>query len=232
MNNKKKVPFFASKGLTIHDSNFNFKNLIHKELEKGEKIDFNKYGISLTLYIYYNKKVEILYVIEELTGMAVGKGWNKSEALRNTLYNMKTHKDEAMDIINKARERYKKLAWIGVDLDGTLAQHSNSVFSIGKPIKKMVDRVKEWHKEEITVKIVTARVSMNKIMSIESNIVPTKRFVEKQVKMISLWCQEHLGFIPEITDKKDFNMVQLWDDKAVTVNPKTGAIIKAIEAKF
>jgi len=233
MNNKKKVLFFASKRLSIYDNNnLTCHNLVKKEIQRGEKIDFSEHDIHLTLYAYYSEEISTWYVVEELSGMSIGRGISQFDATIDASYNTRKHKDKIMNVIERNRKEYKELSWIGVDLDGTLAQYPQSINDIGKPIKKMVDRVKKWHEEEITVKIVTARVSRNRVMSRESNIIPDKKFVEEQIKIISEWCEKYLGFVPEITDRKDFNMIQLWDDRAVTVNPETGTIIKAIEAKF
>ncbi len=100
--------------------------------------------------------------------------------------------------------------WIGVDLDGTLAEyHGFGDGSIGKPIPKMVKRVKQWLKDGRDVRIFTARVA-----------VPHAALVER--RKIQAWCQKHLGQELEITNKKDYGMVELWDDRAVQVRINTG----------
>ncbi len=51
--------------------------------------------------------------------------------------------------------------WIGVDLDGTLAEHHHETFDInqiGLPLPAMVDRVRAWRKAGHEVRIFTARV--------------------------------------------------------------------------
>lgn len=50
--------------------------------------------------------------------------------------------------------------WIGVDLDGTIAEYHGwvSPTHIGAPIPKMVERVKVWLSEGKEVRIFTARV--------------------------------------------------------------------------
>lgn len=106
--------------------------------------------------------------------------------------------------------------WIGVDLDGTLAEYHGWVQPdhIGAPIPKMVERVKQWHAKGITVKIMTARVSVAHQLPV---VVPA----------IKAWVKEHVGIddIP-ITCKKDLGMVELWDDRAVQVVPNTGLSIE------
>lgn len=94
--------------------------------------------------------------------------------------------------------------WIGVDLDGTLAQGHN--ISIGPPVEKMVARVKKWLDEGKEVRIVTARADDGEPMR----------------RAIAAWCIYHIGKELPITNKKDYSMVELWDDRAVQVVPNTG----------
>jgi hypothetical protein len=83
--------------------------------------------------------------------------------------------------------------WIGVDLDGTLAEYSGfqGATEIGDPIPKMVARVKRWLAADIQVKVMTARVAM-----------PHGRAQAEAA--IKAW------------------MIELWDDRAVQVIPNTG----------
>ena len=50
--------------------------------------------------------------------------------------------------------------WIGVDLDGTLAEYGGwkGPDHIGPPVPKMLERVKSWIAEGRDVRIFTARV--------------------------------------------------------------------------
>jgi hypothetical protein len=102
------------------------------------------------------------------------------------------------------------MGWIGVDLDGTVAEYHGWVEDgkIGKPVPKMLARVKRWLKEGKHVKIVTARVAADHDGS--------------ERRKIQAWCQEHLGRALEITNKKDYGMIELWDDRAVEVRTNTG----------
>lgn len=94
--------------------------------------------------------------------------------------------------------------WIGVDLDGTLAYHAGGM-GIGAPIPKMMARVKQWIAEGKTVKIMTARAS-------EPVLIPD----------VQLWCeQQGIGGL-EVTNQKDFAMLELWDDRAIQVIPNVG----------
>ena|SRR5260370_327327 len=101
--------------------------------------------------------------------------------------------------------------WIGVDLDGTLAEYTGWIdeLFIGKPIPIMVDRIKAWRLEKITIKIMTARA-----------VYP------EAVKAIEEWCQVIFGETFEVTDRKDFQMIELWDDRVRRVELNTGKLIK------
>ena len=98
-------------------------------------------------------------------------------------------------------------AWIGVDLDGTLAEYYGwvSIEYIGKPIPAMVNRVKRWLNDGKNVKVFTARVHL-------PESIP---YIEKWLKDVGL------GGL-EITNVKDFQMIELWDDRAVRVSVNTG----------
>ena len=98
--------------------------------------------------------------------------------------------------------------WIGVDLDGTLAQYDGwkGIEHIGEPVPLMVERVRGWLSEGKEVKIFTARVAGH-----PDAVVP-----------IYAWCKKHLGRALPVTYMKDMNMLELWDDRAVQVIPNTG----------
>jgi len=103
--------------------------------------------------------------------------------------------------------------WIGVDLDGTLAHYDKwrGVYHIGKPVQPMVDRIKKWLKEGREVRIVTARVASKN---------ERDNFVARDV--IYQWLRvTELPPLP-IQCAKDFDMIELWDDRAVQVIPNTG----------
>ena len=111
--------------------------------------------------------------------------------------------------------------WIGVDLDGTLAEYDRwrGVEHIGAPIPAMVERVKRWLAEGHEVRIFTARISGERgiIGGAERTIKP-----DESRLLIERWCQEHLGQVLKITCMKDFGMIELWDDRAVQVEANTG----------
>jgi hypothetical protein len=123
--------------------------------------------------------------------------------------------DMLKDVASKIAPPTKK--WIGVDLDGTLAQyhhgdlHRNGVTFIGRPIPRMVNKVKQWLAEGRTVKIFTARIA-------------EKHPGEKEIirAAIEQWCEDHMGQVLEVTTVKDWDMEILYDDRAVQMVPNTG----------
>lgn len=99
--------------------------------------------------------------------------------------------------------------WIGVDFDGTLAFYESGQWpKIGRPIEPMVVRVRRWLEAGLEIRIFTARASDM-----------------DQVRLIEFWCKEHLGQTLPVTDRKDFSMVELWDDRAIRVEKNTGRIL-------
>lgn len=106
-----------------------------------------------------------------------------------------------------------KSGWIGVDLDGTLAQYDTwqGASHIGEPVPAMLERVKRWLAAGIEVRVFTARVAIP-----ESGVV----------RAIEDWCLVHLGRALPVTCMKDYGMVELWDDRAVQVEKNTGRRIE------
>jgi len=97
--------------------------------------------------------------------------------------------------------------WIGVDLDGTLAHYDGwkGPEHIGEPIPVMLERVKKTIASGITVKIFTARCC-----------------VPEQVSFVKAWLSKQgLGDL-EVTNVKDFGMIELWDDRCVSIETNTG----------
>jgi hypothetical protein len=102
------------------------------------------------------------------------------------------------------------LGWVGVDLDGTLATYEHwTPGVIGEPVPIMLERVKRWRSLGMQVRIVTARAAD-----------------PDEVHAIRAWCVKHLGEALPVTDRKDYAMVALWDDRAVAVESNTGLVIK------
>lgn len=105
---------------------------------------------------------------------------------------------------------YPRRGWIGVDLDGTLAKFDSTINShyIGMAVPHMLERVRYWIKTGRTVKIFTARAG---------NAHDEER--------INQWCMRHGLPKLEITNRKDHQMIALWDDRAVGVVRNIGVPI-------
>ena len=101
----------------------------------------------------------------------------------------------------------------GVDLDGTIAHYDGwkDDGHIGDPVPIMVNRVKKWLANKEEVRIVTARAF--------------GRGSETSIKNIKAWCLKHFGQELAVQCHKDFGMIELWDDRAVTVEINTGRVL-------
>jgi hypothetical protein len=97
--------------------------------------------------------------------------------------------------------------WIAVDLDGTLAYDDEwqGIEHIGDPVPEMMKRVHEWLDSGITVKIFTARAAQ-----------------PESIPHIKEWLKKHGLPDLEVTNCKDMNMIELWDDRAIQVETDTG----------
>lgn len=140
------------------------------------------------------------------------------------------------------KNRYRQLVlfsvenkpWIGVDLDSTLAQYDGwkGPCHIGEPIKKMVDRVKAWIKSGQEVRIFTARAYPIGTLFEDGRMEPihcsmSLREAESlmAVRCVQGWCAQHIGKVLTVTCVKDFSMVELWDDRCVSLVPNSGEVI-------
>jgi hypothetical protein len=97
--------------------------------------------------------------------------------------------------------------WIGVDLDGTLAEAIawQGMEHIGPPVPLMMRRVRQWLDQGLPVKIMTARAGD------PVGVAATRA-----------WLKTHGLAELEVTDKKDFGMIELWDDRAIQVVQNRG----------
>ena len=107
----------------------------------------------------------------------------------------------------------KREGWIGVDLDGTLARSDTllSLAKIGKPVPKMIKRVEQMIEKGVRVKIFTARASD-----------------PQQIILIKNWLSKNSLPELEITNIKDYDMIRLYDDRAVQVIANTGDIVSLL----
>lgn len=112
--------------------------------------------------------------------------------------------------------RRRSTGWIGVDLDGTLAHYDywRGHTHIGEPIPAMVNRVLGWLAEGIEVRIFTARLS-------------DPSYGQPYIThIVTEWCLEHLGVVLQVTNIKTFDMIELWDDDCVQLEPNTGIPVR------
>ncbi len=105
--------------------------------------------------------------------------------------------------------------WIGCDLDGTLAvgSHSYDPFNIGAPIPAMVRRIQNINQDGYEVRIFTARVCS---MELEREAVR---------KLIEDWTELHIGMRLKVTNEKDYQMSEFYDDRAITDERNTGKLL-------
>lgn len=108
--------------------------------------------------------------------------------------------------------------WHGVDLDGSLATEivPFDPRQIGDPVPDMVYRVRVWLARGEEVRIVTARVASTSCTWVER---------EQTTALIQDWTEMHLGARLMVTSEKDMDMMDLWDDRVVTVEKNTGRIL-------
>lgn len=98
------------------------------------------------------------------------------------------------------------MTWIGVDFDGTLATYQDGQYPrLGEPVPAIVERVKAWLADGVTV-----RIFSNRAHRIED------------VSAVHDWCLKHIGVALQVTACKDHDLVELWDDCAHGVVRNTG----------
>lgn len=100
-----------------------------------------------------------------------------------------------------------KCGWIAVDLDGTLAYYHSwrGLEHIGKPVKSMLERVRNWIKEGYEVRVFTARASSPDL------IAP-----------IEAWLKKHKIGGLKVTNELDADCLEIWDDRCVQLISDTG----------
>lgn len=109
--------------------------------------------------------------------------------------------------------------WIGVGLDGTLAHYDTwkGPAHIGDPVPAMARRVEQWIDRGIQVRIFTERVW--------SDGTPEKDAEAAfAYSAIQQWTRKHFGTVLPVTCVKDFNMIALYDARALHVEKNTGRI--------
>lgn len=107
-------------------------------------------------------------------------------------------------------------SWIGFDLDHTLAEYDSGYWHanyIGRPILPMLNLLRAIRAAGIEVRIVTARVNAQ---------APDP---EAACHAIEHWCREHVGEVLPVTNQKDYEMLLLFDDRAIQVKPNSGELV-------
>jgi hypothetical protein len=74
----------------------------------------------------------------------------------------------------------------------------------------MVNRVRAWLDQGRDVRILTARAH------------PKYPEAGVAVEAIKFWCLKHLDRVLPVTCEKDYDMIELWDDRAIGVFQNTG----------
>lgn len=133
-------------------------------------------------------------------------------------------------MVSKTFEISNGEAWVGVDFDGTLAHYDTWMQwnKFGAPLAPMVERVRRYRAEGTRVKILTARVSvwnprLCKVKSHKCRTTGEYFSHDDMVLAIQGWYREHvLDEMVPVTCVKDYNMIRLYDDRAVQMVPNTG----------
>ena len=155
-----------------------------------------------------------------ILGVMVCNGETIGEAFAKSYYSLSTLRvkdkqyrtDLAQVCLRDYRQLYQDdLGWYGVDLDKTLARYRKGQGSIGEPLAPMVARVKRLIGRGKEVRIMTARATGD---DRHGNIVE-----------IHEWLKENIGIPIEVTATKDYEMVELFDDRATEVEPNTGELV-------
>lgn len=121
------------------------------------------------------------------------------------------------------------MSWIGIDLDGTLAEDNGKFPEIGAPVPAMVLLVKKLLAQGREVRIFTARAAITGRRDVGPEVAKywphgELVFVSQQRQAIEAWCEEHLGQALPVTAQKDFDMLHFYDDRAVQVETNTGMV--------
>ncbi len=108
--------------------------------------------------------------------------------------------------------------WVGVDLDGTLAEALPSFHPeiIGRPLEPMMEKVKEMLLVGYEVRIFTARATMG----------------AGAISAVKAWL--HRNGLPDlpVTATKDAELMFFYDDRAIQVEHNTGRARWADQAAY
>lgn len=118
--------------------------------------------------------------------------------------------DEAAADLDSEEEEAQDESWLGVGFDGTLAECplGETPDEPGPAVPSMILRVQDWHDMGLRVKIFTWRGT-----------------TAEGRALVQDWLVRHGLPALEVTDTKDFNMVEFWDARAVQVIRNTGQAV-------
>lgn len=102
------------------------------------------------------------------------------------------------------------IGWIAIDLDGTLASYDprHGVEQVGRAIPGMIDRVKQWLQAGYEVRVFTARAA-------DETLIPP----------VQEWLIANSLPALAVTNCRDKQLLQIWDDRAIQVETNTGEVI-------
>lgn len=125
--------------------------------------------------------------------------------------------------VEGSEKKMRKEDWLGVDFDKTLATYFeySTTIEVGDPIVPMVNKVKEWLKRGIEVRIFTARVSEAGETS-RNGVIHSPAYAAHQRSIVEKWSMTVFGQVLKVTCMKDANMMMLFDDKACGIVPNQG----------
>lgn len=111
--------------------------------------------------------------------------------------------------------------WIGIGFDGVLCTLEAPGKPFGDPIKDGINRVKIWLAKGFTVRIFTERVSHDDDARNELSRAS-----------IQNWCEKHIGHRLDVTCKKDYDTIGIWDIGVVSLVKNTGMTLDERVRRF
>lgn len=123
--------------------------------------------------------------------------------------------------------RFRNEGWVGFDFDRTLAVYHHHMYpALGDPIPGIVDLAKRILGHGYEIRLVTARVCDVLLYRYEQgDRSPEVIRDQEQRKSLGEWLFSVFGMVITVTNRKDFKMICLYDDRAKEVVPNTGALV-------
>lgn len=122
--------------------------------------------------------------------------------------------------------RTKDMAWVGFDLDSTLALFEwdkwlKDETHIGPPIPEMVEKLKAVWKSGVEPRIFTARVGA----MYYKHPKQTMEDAVKQFNAVKRWCKKNFNKTMKVTAVKDYSCLFVVDDASLQVIPDSGRLL-------